>query len=201
MTREEKIIATAFTGTMFIEGSDMGLLYEYMEKKVGHGVIDIMLADKAFWEELHRACEQDFIDMVSKEQPSLPSNLDEAVFAYEDSSEYPPANQEEDRMVYDAFKAGAEWQHNEDERKHCFAKLLDIKQAYLKLKEVNPYIVNQPAACFLRGAEWMAGQGVKATASVGYFNQCGLSILTEPSIEKLGLEEGDEVEIIIRKKQ
>lgn len=37
MTKEEKIIATAFTGKMFIDGSDMGLLYEYMEKKVGHG--------------------------------------------------------------------------------------------------------------------------------------------------------------------
>lgn len=41
--------------------------------------------------------------------PPFPSYLDEAVFAYEDSSEYPPANQEEEKMVYDAFKAGAEW--------------------------------------------------------------------------------------------
>lgn len=46
---------------------------------------------------------------ILEHQPSLPSNLDEAVFAYEDSSEYPPANQEEERMVYDAFKKGAEW--------------------------------------------------------------------------------------------
>lgn len=75
MTKEEKIIATAFTGKMFIDGSDMGLLYEYMEKKVGHGVIDLMLADKGFWEELHKACEKDFIDMVSKEQPCLSDNL------------------------------------------------------------------------------------------------------------------------------
>lgn len=50
------------------------------------------------------------------------------------------------------------------------------------------------------GAERMAEQGVKATASVGYYNQCGLSILTEPSIKKLGFKEGDEVEIVIRKK-
>lgn len=71
MTKEEKIIATAFTGTMFIDGSDMGLLYEYMEKKVGHGVIDLMLADKGFWEELHKACEKDFIDMISEEQPDV----------------------------------------------------------------------------------------------------------------------------------
>ena len=41
MTKEEKIIATAFTGIMFIDGSDMGLLYGYMEKKVGHGVLTL----------------------------------------------------------------------------------------------------------------------------------------------------------------
>ena len=60
MTKEEKIIATAFTGIMFLDGSDIGLFYEYAEKKVGHGVIDLMLADKGFWEELHKACEKDF---------------------------------------------------------------------------------------------------------------------------------------------
>ena len=48
-------------------------------------------------------------------QPSLPSDLDEAAFKYEDSSEYPPANQEEERMVYDAFKAGAEWMAGQGE--------------------------------------------------------------------------------------
>lgn len=53
---------------------------------------------------------------------------------------------------------------------------------------------------FKAGAEWMAGQGVTATASVGYYNQCGLSILTEPSIKKLGFEEGDELELTLRKK-
>lgn len=44
MTKEEKIIATAFTGKKFIDNYDMGLLYEYMENKVGHGIIDLMLA-------------------------------------------------------------------------------------------------------------------------------------------------------------
>lgn len=42
--------------------------------------------------------------------------------------------------------------------------------------------------------------GMKATATVGYYNQSGLSILTEPSIKKLGFEEGDVLELIIRKK-
>lgn len=112
MTKEEKIIATAFTGKMFIDGSDMGLLYEYMEKKVGHGVIDLMLADKGFWEELHRACEQDFIDMVSKEQPSLPSNIDEAADTHIRRVAYTaghPGWDWETQDIADAFKAGAEW--------------------------------------------------------------------------------------------
>lgn len=53
---------------------------------------------------------------------------------------------------------------------------------------------------FKAGAKWLAGQGVKATATVGYYNQAGLSILTEPSIKKLGFKEGDELEITIHKK-
>lgn len=168
MTREEKIIATAFTGKMFIDGSDMGLLYEYMEKKVGHGVIDIMLADKAFWEELHRACEQDFIDMVSKEQPSLPSNIDEAAEEYGKNNYLAP-----DFM---AENLAGEYDSEIDEYKSCTAD------------------------AFKAGAKWQKEQGVKATASIGYYGQCGLSILTEPSIKKLGFKEGDEVEIILRKK-
>ena len=113
MTKEEKIIATAFTGRMFIDGSEMGSLYEYMEKKVGHGVIDLMLASKEFWEELHKACEQDFIDMVSKEQPSLPSNLDEA--ALKELQVYLPQGNGPDGICYfiapqmlAMYKAGAE---------------------------------------------------------------------------------------------
>ena len=105
MTKEEKIISTAFTGIMFIDGSDMGSLYEYMEKKVGHGVFDLMLADKGFWKELHKACDKDFTDMVSKEQPSLPSNIDEAAEEYSqmvtDGHNY--------RDIICGFIAGAEW--------------------------------------------------------------------------------------------
>ena len=125
MTKEEKIIATAFTGIMFIDGSDMGLLYGYMEKKVGHGVIDLMLADKGFWEELHKACEKDFIDMISKEQPSLPDNLDEAAEEWCKRNNKGIALCGDKKSHYlaegvDAFKAGAEWmakQINNDKRK------------------------------------------------------------------------------------
>lgn len=121
MTKEEKIIATAFTGIMFIDGSDMGSLYEYMEKKVGHGVIDLTLASKEFWVELHKACEQDFIDMISKEQPSLPNNLDEAAIKYADTHGFRVPydgsnnfyNDVDVRASKDGFKAGVEWAFNQ----------------------------------------------------------------------------------------
>ena len=52
-----------------------------------------------------------------KEEPSLPTNLDEAAFAYENTQwesgikdcGYCPQD------VYDAFKAGAEWQKEQDQ--------------------------------------------------------------------------------------
>ena len=109
MTIEEKIIATAFTGKMFIDGSKMRSLYEYMEKKVGHGVIDFMLASKEFWEELHKACEQDFIDMVSKEQPSFPSNLYEAAEKNFETMEVLEHENIFEETLRKIFKAGAEW--------------------------------------------------------------------------------------------
>jgi RecG-like helicase len=44
-----------------------------------------------------------------KEQPSLPDNLDEAELKYVESLDNPPTNQEEERIIYQTFKAGAEW--------------------------------------------------------------------------------------------
>ena len=117
MTKEEKIIATAFTGIMFLDGSDIGLLYEYMQKKIGHGVIDFMLVDKKFWEELHKASEVDFINMISK---PIPSDLDEAAEKWCKENNKGIALCADKKFHYlaegmDAFIAGAEWalQHKE----------------------------------------------------------------------------------------
>lgn len=46
--------------------------------------------------------------------------------------------------------------------------------------------------------EWMASQG--ETAEVGYWNQRGLSLCLDKSLEKLGYKEGDKVIVQIRKK-
>lgn len=43
------------------------------------------------------------------------SNLDEAEFKYAQSLDEIPANQEEEKMIYDAFKAGAEWMAEQGE--------------------------------------------------------------------------------------
>ena len=46
---------------------------------------------------------------LQQERLPLPSNLDEVEFEYAQSLDEIPANQEEEKMIYDAFKAGAEW--------------------------------------------------------------------------------------------
>ena len=133
MTKEEKIIATAFTGKMFIEGSDMGLLYEYMEKKVGYKVFDLILADKGFWEKLHKACEQDFIDMVSKEQPSFPSDREEAAKEYAKTTFKKPYSDNPDEEVtiiepdkYAGFIAGAKYEDEQLSEKIAAAYQLGL---------------------------------------------------------------------------
>lgn len=89
------------------------------------------------------------------------------------------------------------------ELKEAVAKYIESKE--LVLMGYSPEYIDDVKkdmeVAFRAGAKWMAGQGVKATASVGYYNQRGLSILTEPSIKKLGFEEGDELELTLRNKQ
>lgn len=76
----------------------------------------------AFYEGKAKKCAElyYYINSPKQEQPSLPSNLDEAEFEYAQSLDEMPANQEEEEMIYNAFKAGAEWQKEQDD------KLVDI---------------------------------------------------------------------------
>lgn len=64
MTKEERIIATAYTGISFISGSEMGEFYEYAAKKIGHGVLDLTLTNRGFWIKLQDACKDDFLSMI-----------------------------------------------------------------------------------------------------------------------------------------
>ena len=67
MTHKEKIIATAYTGVMFIDGKDLGELYQYEEEKLGFGVIDIMHASKEFNNKVKEAVREDFIKMLQND--------------------------------------------------------------------------------------------------------------------------------------
>lgn len=64
MTYKEKIIATAYTGIMFVDGVNIGDVYAYEEEKLSHGVIDIMHADKEFCMKVRKACKEDFLEML-----------------------------------------------------------------------------------------------------------------------------------------
>lgn len=52
---------------------------------------------------------------------------------------------------------------------------------------------------WIDGAKWMKEQMMKdaITADIGYYNQHGLSIYPEKSLEKLGFDEHDNVKIVI----
>jgi hypothetical protein len=52
---------------------------------------------------------EEIIPSLQQEQPSFPPNLDEAELKYVESMDNPPANQEEERIIYQTFKAGSEW--------------------------------------------------------------------------------------------
>lgn len=112
-------------------------------------------------------------------QPPLSSNLDEAAQEYTEKG-----NKCQDEM--DAFIAGADWQYQKD--RYEFAKL--------KMKEWSDGFNDGSKRM---AAKMMAEQGKEAKATIGYYNQCGLSILTEPSIKKIGFKEGDKVIVQIRK--
>lgn len=68
MTHKEKIIATAYTGIMFVDGPELGEVYAYEEEKLGHGVIDIMHANKEFQQKVRNAVREDFLAMIGENE-------------------------------------------------------------------------------------------------------------------------------------
>lgn len=158
--------------------------------------------------------------------PSLPSNLDEAAEEYSNNPynfgefvriEYefgePIETIVDDKVfIKDAFKDGAEWQLNEDSKKHFFIQLKNIKDAWQELKKSNPGIENKSAVCFHRGAEWMAGQGETIEKTIGkiddgtnqiptYCNGFEITELDVPFLNGNDVGFGDKVIVQIRKKQ
>lgn len=63
MTKEEKIIVSAYTGVLMCNFSDM---HEYIEKKLGRPVWTHELADEKVWDEIHAATKADFLELCEK---------------------------------------------------------------------------------------------------------------------------------------
>ena len=83
----------------------------------------------------------------------------------------------------EAFIAGAKWKYQKDRAEFAKLKAKEWSDGY------NEGIV--------RGKEQMLEDA--EPAEIGYFNQRGLSILTEKAIERMPVSEGDKVLIIIVK--
>lgn len=97
---------------------------------------------------------------VTVQETSIPSNLDEAFRSFMNSTEYPPANQDEERMALDAFKAGAEWMAGQGVT--CEGVIFGEK--YFRHKNVEMHLSD----------EQYDKVGVSSNSSVGNF----ISILT-----------------------
>lgn len=64
MTLKEKIIATAYTGVLFINGDELGKFYEYVDSKTDGGALDIKWASKEWTEYVRKQCKDDFLAML-----------------------------------------------------------------------------------------------------------------------------------------
>lgn len=94
-------------------------------------------------------------ERLEKLQPPLPSNLDKEFLKYTESAKYPPADQYQERLAYEAFKAGA---------KRCDAQIPKLLNNLDEAAEENAKSIHTDwikTICvenFKFGAEWMANQ-------------------------------------------
>lgn len=172
-----------------------------MTNEVAVKILTRIMNNNFYGCEVQMACKM-AIETLSK--PSLPSNLDEAEFEYAQSLDEIPANQEEEKMIYDAFKAGAEWRdaqiqklpNNLDEAAKESAKKWRKNPDGTESRELffAPYIRG-----FKVGAKWMAGQGeTQQHFVIGSIadSPCGPAVVCYT--EEFSV--GDEVIVQIRKK-
>lgn len=66
MTKQEKVIVSAYTGKLMC---DFGDAHEYIEKKLGRPVYTHELADKNIWKEIEEKSKEDFLDICKQEEP------------------------------------------------------------------------------------------------------------------------------------
>ena len=65
MTKQEKIIVSAYTGTLMY---DFGDVHEYIERKLGRPVYTHELVDKNIWKEIEEKSKEDFLEICKQEE-------------------------------------------------------------------------------------------------------------------------------------
>ena len=66
MTKQEKIIVSAFTEILMCDFSDV---QEYIEEKLGRPLWTHELADKRAWDEIREKTAEDFLEICKQEEP------------------------------------------------------------------------------------------------------------------------------------
>lgn len=90
---------------------------------------------------------------LGKEEP-VSENLEEAADKYA-KEQYPWQNgYEKWELPIRDFKAGAEWQKQQDYKMYAHVPLKEIHDTWQELKKNKPDIENYPAVCFQKGADW-----------------------------------------------
>lgn len=74
MTKQEKIIVSAYTGTLMCDFSDV---HEYIEKKLGRPVFTHEMADKVILEEIKQKTKSDFLAICEDNSTLSPQRLPE----------------------------------------------------------------------------------------------------------------------------
>lgn len=64
MTEYEKVVLTAYTGVLMVE--DFSAFQRYADEKLGYTTTTIDFANKGTWDALRKACEDDFMKVVSE---------------------------------------------------------------------------------------------------------------------------------------
>lgn len=64
MTKQEKIIVSAYTGILMCDFDDM---HKYIEEKMGRPVFTHQLADEKFVEKIKEAVKPDFLELCNED--------------------------------------------------------------------------------------------------------------------------------------
>lgn len=65
MTKQEKIIVSAYTGVLMCDFDDV---HEYIQKKLGRSVFTHELADKDIQKEIEEKTKEDFLEICIREE-------------------------------------------------------------------------------------------------------------------------------------